>query len=458
MNDQKQNHTSQIKHAIVIGGAFSGLVTARILADYCEKVTVIERDPNPESFLPRMGSPQLEQAHYLHMSGANILRDLFPDLNQTILSNGGCEADVTNEIRYITSVGLMPHFKSEIYTWISTRSLLDESIRSQVEKYPNIEFLYNTKAMGLLTNFEKKQITGVRIQRRGNTESSELFSELVVDASGTLTQCPNWLETLGYKNPPAKKVTVDLEYRSRIYRWPENFKVDWKMILLKGGKVNQRTGMIVKIENDEHGERFLAMISGQFGDYPPETDEGCLEFARDIGETYFPPFYEIIERSKPITPNVSFKFPAVRLYDYIKIPKNELPTGFIAIGDALLALSPAYSLGLSILCQTANVLKNILSENHSHLLVYLKDHYLERASKYLNNAWKANVYHEFNHPKSVEKKPFDAPLRNWYQKKVFKLAAKDPEIWMKALYTTSLQKPWITLLKPSTLIRVLLGR
>lgn len=454
MHDQKQNH---IKHAIVIGGAFSGLVTARILADYCDKVTVIERDPKPENFLPRPGSPQLSQAHYLHMSGVNILRDLFPDLNQTILSNGGYQADVTNEIRYITTVGLMPHFKSEIYTWVSTRSLLDESIRSLVEKYPNIEFLYNTKAMGLLTNFEKKQITGVRIQRRGSQESNELFSELVVDASGTLTQCPNWLETLGYKKPPTKKVAVDLEYRSRIYRWPENFKADWKLILLKGGKVNQRTGMIIKIENDEQGERFLAMIAGQFGDYPPESDEGCLDFARDIGGAYFPPFYEIIERSKPLTPNVSFKFPAVRLYEYIKI-SSELPTGFIAIGDALLALSPAYSLGLSILCQTADVLKIILSEHPSDVLVNLKDQYFKRASKYLNNAWKANVYHEFNHPKSVEKKPFDAPLRNWYQKRAFKLAVKNPEIWMKVLYTTSLQKPWTTLLRPSILIRVLLGK
>ena len=43
---------NQKNHAIVIGASISGLLTARILSDYFDRVSIIERDPvhnEPES-------------------------------------------------------------------------------------------------------------------------------------------------------------------------------------------------------------------------------------------------------------------------------------------------------------------------------------------------------------------------------------------------------------------------
>src|SRR4051812_29964848 len=65
-------------HAIVIGGSWTGLLTAAVLARYFRKVTVVERDvvladldtdeaPGPEhpSRRPRKGVPQGGQSHLL---------------------------------------------------------------------------------------------------------------------------------------------------------------------------------------------------------------------------------------------------------------------------------------------------------------------------------------------------------------------------------------------------------
>jgi glycine/D-amino acid oxidase-like deaminating enzyme len=52
------NKKSTYQHAIVIGGSISGLTAARVLADYCERVTIIERDVAPQASQFRKGVPQ----------------------------------------------------------------------------------------------------------------------------------------------------------------------------------------------------------------------------------------------------------------------------------------------------------------------------------------------------------------------------------------------------------------
>jgi 2-polyprenyl-6-methoxyphenol hydroxylase-like FAD-dependent oxidoreductase len=39
------NQTPKHNHAIVIGGSLTGLLTARVLSDHFNKVTILERDP-----------------------------------------------------------------------------------------------------------------------------------------------------------------------------------------------------------------------------------------------------------------------------------------------------------------------------------------------------------------------------------------------------------------------------
>lgn len=65
-------------HAVVLGASMDGLLAARALADAYERVTVIERDPLPQTPHNRRGVPQGRQPHALLAGGAQVLDGLFP--------------------------------------------------------------------------------------------------------------------------------------------------------------------------------------------------------------------------------------------------------------------------------------------------------------------------------------------------------------------------------------------
>ena len=75
-------------HAAVLGASMAGLLAARVLADAYRRVTIVERDPLPESALDRKGVPQGRHAHGLLPSGAQILDELFPGLLDDLVVDG----------------------------------------------------------------------------------------------------------------------------------------------------------------------------------------------------------------------------------------------------------------------------------------------------------------------------------------------------------------------------------
>src|SRR2546428_13339266 len=76
------------EHAVVLGASMGGLLAARVLADAYQRVTIVERDPLPESGLDRKGVPQGRHAHALLPRGAQILEDLFPGMLGNLVADG----------------------------------------------------------------------------------------------------------------------------------------------------------------------------------------------------------------------------------------------------------------------------------------------------------------------------------------------------------------------------------
>ncbi len=76
--------TKPFGSAIVIGGSIAGLLTARVLSDYFNAVTIIERDElQPESDF-RGGVPQARHLHTLLIKGEHILMQLFPGFQRDL--------------------------------------------------------------------------------------------------------------------------------------------------------------------------------------------------------------------------------------------------------------------------------------------------------------------------------------------------------------------------------------
>src|SRR4051794_8825366 len=92
-------------HAVVIGGSIAGLLAARVLSEYFEEVTIVERDRLPEEPEARPGVPQARHAHALLTRGQLILEQFFPGLPAELLDGGALRVDAAQDVARLTPAG-----------------------------------------------------------------------------------------------------------------------------------------------------------------------------------------------------------------------------------------------------------------------------------------------------------------------------------------------------------------
>ena len=66
--------------AVVLGASMAGLLAARVLADFYQAVTVVERDVLPTDPVNRRGVPQGRMIHAVQTRGLQIMDELFAGL------------------------------------------------------------------------------------------------------------------------------------------------------------------------------------------------------------------------------------------------------------------------------------------------------------------------------------------------------------------------------------------
>ena len=76
------------EHAVLLGASIGGLLAARVLADFYDRVSVVDRDLLPESPANRRGVPQGHHVHNLLGRGSQILGELFPGILDELVAAG----------------------------------------------------------------------------------------------------------------------------------------------------------------------------------------------------------------------------------------------------------------------------------------------------------------------------------------------------------------------------------
>src|SRR4030095_606313 len=138
------------KHAVVLGGSLAGLMTARVLADHFEHVTLIERDVYTEDCETRRGIPQANHVHGLLLCGRQVLEQFFPGLQDEMMKDGAPVVDMANEIAWFTRAGWGIRFPSEFKVLAFTRPLLDLHLRRRLSQNPRVEILDSTEVLRLI--------------------------------------------------------------------------------------------------------------------------------------------------------------------------------------------------------------------------------------------------------------------------------------------------------------------
>lgn len=249
------------QRAVVIGGGIAGLLAARILSKYYDKVIIIEKNTYPKQIGPRNGTPQSNHTHVLLVKGKKILLELFPNIEEKLKLKGAHTLDLLNDVRYYIGTGNSLNFKSGITTIACTRQLLDYEIRNEIlENFANVIIREKTMAKGLVIekSVEKELsicngINAICL----NTNSEEIISaDLVVDTSGRGSKTAQWLEELGYGKPSETLVRSFIGYSTYRYK-PDIYNISSNQpplheiiptIVFTNPPRNRRMGVIYPIE------------------------------------------------------------------------------------------------------------------------------------------------------------------------------------------------------------------
>src|SRR5579883_1317407 len=187
-------------HALVIGGSMGGLLAARVLSDYFEQVTIVDRDVFPTTPAHRKGVPQSQHAHALLAAGQSIINQLFPGIMDDLRADGALSVSNVVPIAIVSPAGKLPSLRQPGEFIAFSRYLLEWHVRDRLSRLPGVQIIANTEVVGLLSTPNQSRVTGVQVRERGQLEHTDVFSaDLVVDASGRHSQASQWLVDLGYE-------------------------------------------------------------------------------------------------------------------------------------------------------------------------------------------------------------------------------------------------------------------
>ena len=422
----------------------AGLLTARVLVDHFEQVTVIERDIFPSRGANRKGVPQGKHTHVLLERGRRIMESHLPGLTNELMELGAANIeDVSRDVRWFQGGAYYKPGVSGISGVGVSRPTLEGSVRARVLALPNIQAFENCNVLGLLTTDDKSRVMGVRFKDRStdNTEKT-ITADLVVDAGGRGSHSPVWLEKLGYERPSEDEVKVGVGYTTCYYRRKPEHLSGLKGITFLTTSPNKRLGVMLA----QDGNRWVVTLGGYLGDHTSIKYPEFLESARQLPS---PEIYNVIKNAEPLGKPVAYKFPANLRHQYEGL--SRFPEGYLVIGDALCSFNPIYGQGMTVAALEFVALNECLESGKDQLA----KRFFARASKIIDDSWNTAVGNDLAYPEVEGQRTIMMRFLNWYMGKLQVAAHVDANVFIAFLKVINMVAPAPTLMKPNIVWRVL---
>ncbi len=435
------------KRAVVIGGSIAGLLAARALSDHFESVTIVDRDHPPAAPEPRKGVPQGKHGHGLLAAGSNVMDELFPGMFEEMVAGGAVAADAGEDIWWFNSGAWRIRTRCGIIGYLQSRPFLEFHIRKRVAQLPGVQEVCGYAATGLSFASDGQRVSGVQL-RAGAGEAQTLSADLVVDCSGRGSQLPAWLEAAGWPRPPVSRVEVNVGYSSRILRLP-NGQPEWKALLMFGQPPKQsRLGVMLPVE----GGQWMMTLGGEFRDYPPEDEAGFADFARSL---YHPVLYERLCAAEPVTPIVTYRFPAHVWNHFERLER--WPEGLLVLGDGVCSFNPIYGQGMTVAALEAKVLQRCLGRQQNiggNGQALARDYY-RGISAPVAAAWAMATGADLAYPQTQGPRTRAGAWVGRYLDHVIAMTCYDPCVLKQWVLVTHMVKPISAVFHPRIVARVL---
>ena len=438
------------ERAIVIGGSIAGMATARILSQYCERVTVIDRDTYPTGPQERSGVPQSRHVHALLARGRQELERLFPGFDRTMVERGAHEVDFGLDFATLRPSGWAPRQSDGLRLLFASRNLLESVVRDLCRQHTNIEFLERSTVTGLTTKREDHlRVTGVQVTAQDPGVPPTLDADLVVDASGRNSKSPEWLQELGLSLPEESVFNSHTGYSSRWFalpdtaRWPREWW--WKGIWIDIAMPEHPTaGVLFPVENN----RCIVTLAGVGKNYPPNEEAAFMSAVANLRS---PILAEVLHLAEPLSPVYSYRNMANRLRHYDRW--NQQLDGFVALGDSTCAFNPVYGQGMTTGTLSALVLgecvrkQGILASGLSHA-------FFREQARMQQDPWMLATGADFRFPATEGKRTKGAGIIDPYMLTLMTLSDGDAVLKRRVGEVINMLRPPSALFAPAIIGRV----
>jgi 2-polyprenyl-6-methoxyphenol hydroxylase-like FAD-dependent oxidoreductase len=432
-------------HAIVIGASMAGLLTARVLADSYDRVTVLDRDRLPTGLDEhRRAVPQGRHAHGLQPGGQQAIEHLLPGFTDEATQAGAPLWRPGVDMRFDINGSFVTKIEAGRPSTFASRPFLEGIVRRRVAAIPNVSLREQTSVMSLLHHGGRVRGVALRDRAAGSHER-ELRADLVVAATGRGGRVPAWLEEMGYERPAEDRVDVDIMYASRNMRLRPGALGHDKIVLVAPRSGRPRSlAMLV----DEHGTWKVTLNGYGEAHHPPTDSEGWMAFAASIAD---PEVAAELARAEPVNEIVSFAYPASVRRRYEKL--RRFPAGLLVTGDAICSFNPIYGQGMTIAAMEAVALQRCLHKGGDRLA----KRFFKAVAGTVDQAWKLSAGGDLALDEVAAVAPLPDRIVGRYMERLTAATAHDKVVARTFLEVTGMVKPLSALLTPAMMRRVLRG-
>jgi 2-polyprenyl-6-methoxyphenol hydroxylase-like FAD-dependent oxidoreductase len=434
--------------AVVLGASISGLLAARVLADFYSSVIVVERDVLPAQPVTRRGVPQGALPHGITTRGITSLGELFPGLLEELAADGTRvwnDGDLSrfcmsfNGHRFVRS-GKVPDPESVVMYFVH-RPFLEWRLRRRVTAIPNVKIMQGQDAVRLTSTAQRDRVTGVALARSDSGVETALTADLIVDATGRGSRVPVFLDELGYRRPREDTLTVHVTYAGLPVHLPPGTLREYMTFATP--EPSRPRGYWMFAGQDDV---YMLAVYTVAGEKAPADLAALLDCLSDMAP---PHVLAAARRAEPLADLTQYRFPSNRWRRYDRLTRT--PDGLIVIGDALCNFNPIYGQGMSVAAIEALILRDCLQQGDRNL----PRRFFRSSTKEIRVAWRAAVSSDLALPQIEGKRSVSIRMANAYAERVQAAAETDPAMVQLFLRSISMIDPPSHLLRPSTVLRVI---
>jgi 2-polyprenyl-6-methoxyphenol hydroxylase-like FAD-dependent oxidoreductase len=436
-----QPQTPVRARAVVLGGGIAGLLSARVLADAYDHVTIVERDLLPAGAEQRRGIPQGEHVHGLLPRGRQIVEGLLPGFTDQLVEAGGLPGDILGNVRWYLNGRLLRQADTGLAAISASRPLIESVLRARVAALPNVALLDGHDIVGLRPSASRQRITGVRVTSPHTETSRVLPANLVVDATGRASRTPRWLFELGFPTPPEDRVGIDLAYVSRRFTAPPEIFGDDVVVVTARFPGQRRSSVMQRLEDGS----VLVTLAGVVGERPPVDLAGGLAYAQTLAA---PVTHEVLRYGTPVGAPIGFRLPRYVRRHYESLPS--FPAGLLVIGDSACNFNPIYGQGMTVAALSVDALAHELAHGGEPD----PTRYHAAAAQVLAPAWGLSVGPDLAIEGVTGPALPPSPLTGEYLQQLQLAATEDATLAEAFLRVTALIDPPPALLRPEITARV----